>query len=74
MQRLDDVYVAIDHDRDRIAANVHSGCWIGYRNGWITLSVATPAPNQYRCTLELNAAQAKWLGAALVDHATSEVA
>lgn len=74
MQRLDDVYVSIDHDRDRIAANVHSGCWVGFRNGWISLTLATPAPNQYRTTVELSAVQAQLLGAALLDHATSEVA
>lgn len=74
MPRLDDVYISIDHDRDRVAANVHSGCWVGYRNGWITLTLATPAPNQYRASLELDANQARLLGLALLDHATREVA
>ena len=74
MQRLDDVYVAIDHDRDRLAANVHSGCWVGMRNGWVAVTVATPAPNQYRTVLEIDVKQAQWLAAALLDCATQDVA
>lgn len=72
MQRLQDVYVAVDRDRDRIRASIESGCWVSTRNGNIILTAATPAPNQYRVTLELTSRQASWLAAALGDCASNE--
>lgn len=74
MQRLQDVYVSIDRDRDRQTANTQSHCWVNNRNGWVTLTMVTPPPNQYRIALELQVQQAKWLAAALMDCADQEVA
>ena len=74
MQRLEDVYVSIDRDRDRQTANTQSHCWVNNRNGWVTLTMVTPPPNQYRISLELQVQQAKWLAVALMDCADQEVA
>jgi hypothetical protein len=74
MQRLEGVYVSIDRDRDRQTANTQSHCWVNNRNGWVTLTMVTPPPNQYRIALELQVQQAKWLAVALMDYADQEVA
>lgn len=74
MQRLQDVYVSIDKDRDRQAANTESHCWVNNRNGWVTLTMVTPPPNQFRVALELQAQQAQCLAVALMDCAAREVA
>jgi hypothetical protein len=74
MQRLQDVYVSIDKDRDRQTGSAKSHCWVNNRNGWVTLTMATPPPNQYRIALELQVQQAKWLAVALMDCADQEVA
>ena len=74
MQRLEDVYVAIDRDRDREIASNESHCWVNNRNGWVTLTIVTPPPNQFRIALELEKPQAQWLAVALMDCADQEVA
>ena len=74
MQRLQGVYVSIDKDRDRQTGSAESHCWVNNRNGWVTLTMVTPPPNQYRVALELEAPQAQWLAVALMDCAAQEVA